>query len=376
MKIQVENLGPLKQAEFEVADFTIICGSNNTGKTYATYSLFGFLQGWWKLVEIDIASEMIESLFTDGSISIDLAPYLGKTQEIVDTVCKGFSKQLSVVFDAPALQNAFFRVIVDAKNLDHLKESTYRWVISSQVNIFSIEKEKGDTHLDVTLLFAQGVRLPSKDSIVSSILSAIRDMLFLDIIPSVFIASVERTGISVFRHELDTARNILLEKMSRAMNNEDKLSMFEERYQEYSWPIQFGLDFDRSISEIHKGTSFISDKHPNILKDFADLVGGEYGLSDSNELYYAPRNSPRKYLSIRESSSSVRSLMSIGFYLRYIAKPGSLLIVDEPELNLHPENQRRIARLFARLVNIGIKVFITTHSDYIIKELNGSIPVM
>jgi ABC-type multidrug transport system ATPase subunit len=45
-------------------------------------------------------------------------------------------------------------------------------------------------------------------------------------------------------------------------------------------------------------------------------------------------------------------------------------MVDEPELNLHPENQRRVARLFARLVNLGIKVFITTHSDYIVKELN------
>jgi hypothetical protein len=37
---------------------------------------------------------------------------------------------------------------------------------------------------------------------------------------------------------------------------------------------------------------------------------------------------------------------------------------------LHPENQCRIARLLARLVNAGIKVFITTHSDYIVKELN------
>ena len=45
-------------------------------------------------------------------------------------------------------------------------------------------------------------------------------------------------------------------------------------------------------------------------------------------------------------------------------------MVDEPELSLHPENQRRIARLFARLANIGVKVFITTHSDYIVKELN------
>ena len=43
MKISVENLGVLKQAEFELGDLTIICGSNNTGKTYATYALYGFL---------------------------------------------------------------------------------------------------------------------------------------------------------------------------------------------------------------------------------------------------------------------------------------------------------------------------------------------
>ena len=71
-----------------------------------------------------------------------------------------------------------------------------------------------------------------------------------------------------------------------------------------------------------------------------------------------------------ESSSAVRSLLDIGFYLKHGAQLGDLLIVDEPELNLHPENQRRVARLFAQLVNLGIKVFITTHSDYIIKELN------
>jgi ABC-type multidrug transport system ATPase subunit len=71
-----------------------------------------------------------------------------------------------------------------------------------------------------------------------------------------------------------------------------------------------------------------------------------------------------------ESSSAVRSLLDIGFYLRHEAQPNDLLMVDEPELNLHPENQRRMARLFARLVNLGIKVFITTHSDYIVKELN------
>ena len=48
-------------------------------------------------------------------------------------------------------------------------------------------------------------------------------------------------------------------------------------------------------------------------------------------------------------------------------------MIDEPELNIHPENQREIARLLARLVNAGLNIVISTHSDYIVRELNSLI---
>lgn len=50
-----------------------------------------------------------------------------------------------------------------------------------------------------------------------------------------------------------------------------------------------------------------------------------------------------------------------------------MLIIDEPELNLHPDNQRKMAGLLARLVNCGVKVLVTTHSDYLIRELNNRV---
>ena len=71
-----------------------------------------------------------------------------------------------------------------------------------------------------------------------------------------------------------------------------------------------------------------------------------------------------------ESSSTVRSLLDIHFYLHHIAQKGDILLIDEPELNLHPENQRLMARLLAQLINSGLKVFVTTHSDYLVKELS------
>jgi len=195
---------------------------------------------------------------------------------------------------------------------------------------------------------------------------AIKDIVFGHIFPNPFIASAERTGAAIFRKKLNFARNRLLEEMRRTDKNMEFLSKV---YQDYALPVKTNVDFMMQLETIAKQSSFISEKHPDLLDDFGDIIGGKYTITQNDELYYIPKGKQIR-LSMDESSSAVRSLLDIGFYLRHIAQPGDLLMVDEPELNLHPENQRRIARLFARLVNLGVKVFITTHSDYIIKELN------
>ena len=46
MKFRFKNLGPIKQADLELGDLTIIAGRNNTGKTYLAYALYGFLKRW------------------------------------------------------------------------------------------------------------------------------------------------------------------------------------------------------------------------------------------------------------------------------------------------------------------------------------------
>ena len=123
------------------------------------------------------------------------------------------------------------------------------------------------------------------------------------------------------------------------------------------------------LQDVAKSKSFIAKEHPEVLDDFTDIVGGTYAITQNDLLYYIPKGT-RLRLTMDQSSSAVRSLLDLNFYLHCAAEKGDLLMVDEPELSLHPENQRRIARLFARLANLGVKVFLTTHSDYIIKELN------
>jgi len=132
-------------------------------------------------------------------------------------------------------------------------------------------------------------------------------------------------------------------------------------------PVEVNIDFIRRIEKTTKEDSFLFRNHPEVLSEFSDIIGGEYDVTESDTISFLTADY-RLPLTMDESSSAVRSLLIVGLYLRHIARPGDLLMIDEPELYLHPRNQRRLARLFARLVNLGIKVFVSTHSDYIVKE--------
>jgi AAA ATPase domain len=353
-------LGPLKQAEFELGDITIICGGNNTGKTYATYALFGFLSYGYSLFPIKIQEENISELRHQGTTRINLMPYISEFSRIIAQGCQNYTELLPKIFGSSEqrFEKTEFKVTLDEPLIDNIDYET-RIRTATQNELFIIRKSPGETMLTVTFLLEHEKINLSTEGIENAIYNSIRELIFKKYFPKPFIASAERTGAAVFRKELTITRNLF---MSRGIESDFKY--------DYALPVKINIDFNRKLEFIAKKTSFITEQHPDILENFADIIGGTYLVTDNDELYYVPKNAEKVKLTMDESSSAVRSLLDIGFYLRHVAQRGDLLMIDEPELNLHPENQRRMARLFARLVNLGIKVFITTHSDYIIKELN------
>lgn len=370
LKIELKNLGILKRAEFSLGDLTIICGKNNTGKTYATYALYGFLNSWREHIHFPVSDAQIQRLLTDGGIKIGLGEHIKKANRVLSNACKQYTKQLDTVFAAREGQfrDSEFHVRIGVPNIiDIGHEGT---IGLNRSPVFTSSKEIGSKELTITLA-VERERDRQIDPLFAkeAINSIIANTIFVGSFPLSFISSAERTGAAIFQRELDFARNRLLEEMGRSDQKIDPRELLFKAYQSYPVPIEDNVDFIRAPEEVAKRQSFIAKEHSEVLADFADIIGGEYTITQDGLLYYIPKGTGLK-LTMVESSSAVRSLLDIGFYLRHVAQKGHLLMVDEPELNLHPANQRRIARLFARLVNLGVKVFITTHSDYIVKELN------
>jgi hypothetical protein len=371
MKVHVKNLGALKQADFELGALTIICGCNNTGKTYATYALFGFLSFWREAFSIPIPDAKVSQLLSEGAVTLNIKDFIKDAASILEEGCKAYTKQLPMVFAASKerFKDSVFQIDLDPKDI-YPVETFERRMGATKADLFSIVKAKGSQDVVISLLVErEKVRIP-REIIMRTIGDAIKDIVFGHLFPNPFIASAERTGAAIFRKELYFARNRLLEQMIALEKDLNPFELLTKVYSGYALPVRTNVDFIRQLEDVAKKESFIVKEHPELLADFSDIIGGEYTVTRNDELFFIPKANRRLKLTMAESSSAVRSLLDIGFYLRHVAQPDDLLVIDEPELNLHPENQRRVARLFARLVNLGVKVFITTHSDYIIKELN------
>ena len=74
-------------------------------------------------------------------------------------------------------------------------------------------------------------------------------------------------------------------------------------------------------------------------------------------------------LPLMNTSSMVSELAPVVLYLRHVVQPGNVLIIEEPESHLHPAMQVEFTRQIAALVHAGIRVIVTTHSDWVLETL-------
>lgn len=374
MKFEFEKLGLLDEAILELADLTLICGENNSGKTYATYAVYGFLRSWRQLLQSVLVPEIKKVTSTKGAYKFDLKEMFdGKLNDYLAKMGQKYGSLLPRVFAAGEsfFIDAKIRISVDA--LPFSQAPFHRTIKDGPAGkvLATLSKEQDSSVLE--LMIADEDWVNSRfGGLGDFVADAVAEIVFSPHLPSVHISSAERTGATIFRKELDFARTRMIEALG-TMNAKDlrnPFKLFEQMDAGYAWPVRDNVDFVRELEDIDKQTGPLAVANPALLHAFDAIIGGSYKVIKDQGLVYQPKGSGKPRFSMNESSSCIRALLDVGFYLRCKAKQGDVFIIDEPELNLHPHNQRAFARLVARMVNAGVKVFITTHSDYLIKEFN------
>ena len=135
-------------------------------------------------------------------------------------------------------------------------------------------------------------------------------------------------------------------------------------------------DFLQQIIEVDRMGSADDHPLPEIGAGIENaILGGSVFVERSDligfpQFMYRP-DGWRKALRLTNASSMVSELAPVVLYLRYLVRPGDVLIIEEPESSLHPAMQVELIRQIAAMVRAGVRVILTTHSEWVLEELSN-----
>jgi AAA15 family ATPase/GTPase len=402
MKVKICNLGVVEEAEINLKPLTVFIGHNNTGKTWTAYTVAGLFgkygyaryvrayfdgrtqkypaldtaiqqlieRGNSKLNFVDFANEYSEAYFNDVARLLPLwMPTYMATEKA------GFDKLCCSVF----LENTKSKILnlskywqVDAK-LSASKKN------EALVNIL---KKGGEEEIYFYTTSTKELITEIPDEAIKRftaelIFGLIHQSIYFDI----YLFPAERTTlialpiVSFLLQQEDP-----LEKSSREENPEERKRIEESRKEYFyaSTPTRHFLEtLETALYTNLLDRENQSETDPLIRKYMGvsevlenDILDGKLEREKTlrgNKINF--RIAPNTLIDISIASSMVKELASLVLYLRYIARPNHLIVIDEPEMNLHPAAQVEIIEFLAMLVQAGLNVLITTHSPYIVDHL-------
>jgi len=352
MKVSFENLGIVKKADIDLSKkLLVFCGPNGTGKTYVSYAVYGYLSRNILMSSNHIFNTV--ELVQRKEMTIDLDyNKLYIQREHYDA--NPFIHQTFGLIGNWFFENFKIKSILSKDEfVKKIRGATFEFehTVSNCTIVYEKESEsdkvkltlKNDFEIDITNIWF--------DVDVLQNMKLVKYLCFESIIDA-YILPVERSSVYTFADEL--AKNKFSDPESKGR---------------YPRPIQDALAtaIDLNVTKTRKS------KYKWLAEEIEQqILHGQINVSIDGEMQFRPDNSD-KILSVHLSASIIKNLSGLLIYLKHQAKENELLIIDEPELGLHPDNQILLARIFARLINNGIRLLISTHSDYIIRELNNLI---
>ena len=383
MKATFKNIGPIKQAELELGDLTIIAGQNNTGKTYLAYTLYGFLDAFHgdiytlikgyenELMIFKNIYKIVDQMQQNGKASIKFKEFEVLANSILQDSSALFSSEfISEVFSAPndEFEDAEFSIKEEMKQ-EEMEGQEYKINFPYRKSVALSFIEDGIIYL--TFDNAKNHKL-TNGTLAIELYTLFHKMIASNL-PVPFILSAERFGVSLFYKELDFKKNELVAALQNLPNKKESslFDFIEKESSRYSLPIKDNINFTRDLTEVQKSKGNLP---MNNFRSVSRIMGGYYKTKNNEIRFISKKRGENRFdIPLHLASSSARGLSDLHFYLKHVAKRGQMLIIDEPESHLSPTNQVLIARLLAFCVNSGLKVLLTTHSDYLIKEFNNLI---
>ena len=419
LKLKVTDFGPIVNAEIDLRPLTVFIGPSNTGKSYlailiyALHRVFSRTMGYprrrylpigYSAIQklsaskvnalVESARPAVTALEENGSRSLVLpAPVAELVRSIFDGMTGDLSDEIVRCFGIGELHKLIrhgradtSRIVIQQKSCDgsdflrHVLSFAQHAEFTSTVPAESkILLDSGDLartsieHLSSIYNFLNKTKSDADDrkaddrkfvatEIMSSFCEMILTPLFGPLPSAAYYLPADRTGV-MHAHSVVVSA-LIASAPAGGPRPAESVSTLSGVLADFLGEL---INIDRKKRGVKE--SGIAEKIEELILE------GSVSINHSPHVNY-PRFSYRPNgwkddLALANASSMVSELAPVVLYLRHMIKPGNVLIVEEPESHLHPAMQVQLTYQLAALIQAGVRVIVTTHSEWFLEGLSN-----
>lgn len=366
-KLIIEDFGKIKKAEIEISPLTLFVGDNNSGKSY-------LLSLIWAIYAVDTDSavfcNVMELLMEDyPQVHKDIYDLILKAGEGNEQKIKISSRVFVEMLNA-LLERNKDKFVAGIFNSEQITIGKFTVALEQEFEV-TIEGKQSDNRTDVDLFCGEqifGISFLGKGQ---EKLQLVTERIFRNLLSwflngrgayyrqNIVYLPAARTGFML-------AKNVI-NKVSRQIAYDVSGFQDREEIQPFTKPIIHFLDMMEGLSLDRK------TEYGDIVKWMeTSMAHGRIQYGDEmngREIRYVP-DGREESLPLRTTSAVVTELTPLLLLLKY-RRSLQAICYEEPEMCLHPGLQQEMGKLLIRLVNNGLSMIATTHSDIIIQHINN-----
>ena len=359
MKISIEKIGKIHHSDIIIDGLTIIAGKNSTGKSTVSKSLFAIFNSFYKITQTyrSYKERAIKSRILDLEIYFDIFFFNENPIDLNKVVLKLISTQteedikkvLNLYSLNEQLSESNFQKLILA--IYKINQSTMQQVLyeetnnyfesefSSNINNVNSKHEIGSIKLKIKNEQIETYFQNDKLIDIPNFFSLNFKPIYID--DPFIIDTINQTDFRMFRSDSETNRT----------HRQVILSQYNKKESEN--PI------DKII--IKEDIQIIYDKIEKILDE--NGTGIVYSYNRGNE--------DKKVLSIDNLSSGMKTFYLLKKLIENgTIEPNSPVILDEPEVHLHPEWQLVLAEIIVLMQKyMNLNFLINSHSPYFVRAI-------
>lgn len=351
MKLKINNIGKISEAALELNGITVVAGENNTGKSTLSKSLFAVFNSFSNVEEqIRTAKRQVINRylprfvdFVDPSLKMDYDAFMDKfdngefDEELFDELTRESGKRYSI-------DKEIKKEIITYLGFD--KDAIHRRIVNKKFD----SEFTGQIAHDKTL--------------VSSVTLEIRG--------SCFCVEFADGKVDLVKQDADSLRMEAVYIDDPFVLNDpiflyapNRTSSFDHR-NHLKRCLYYGVNSD-VIDEIRT-----EEKLDAILKILSSVCMGRLKKSTSKIMPFSyEENGSDEPIEMSNVSTGLKTFLILQtLLLNGTIRDKGTIILDEPEIHLHPKWQLVFAELIVLLQKeFGLHVLLTTHSPYFLRAI-------